>query len=114
MIGMLLTEDQQKHLLHILTTYRGDGPVLQAALGALLLGRVYGWRVLRVAYSSATYAKYQRLLQVDFKQWCEPTTEFTHRHRGYEMIGKLDNFWKIIKSEVPQPEGLAEVKKVFG
>jgi hypothetical protein len=114
MIWMLLTDAQQRHLHRILTTYRGDGAVLQAALGALLLGRVYGWRVLRVAYTGATYTRYQRVLELDFKEWCEPTTQFTDRHRGYEMVGKLREFWKIVRGEIPGPEGYSEVRKVFG
>lgn len=110
----LLTDDQQAHLHRILTTYRGDGVVLQNALGALLLGRVYGWRVLRVALTGTTYAKYQRILELDFKEWCDAETRYTSRHRGYQMVGKLDDFWKIIRGDLPKPEGFAQARKRFG
>jgi hypothetical protein len=114
MDSMLLTDDEQKHLHRILTTYRGDGTHLQAALGALLIGKVYGWRVLRVCYTGATYTKYQRTLELDFKDWCDAETPYTSRHRGYQVVGKLSDFWKIVRGDIPQPEGLTEVKRVFG
>ncbi len=111
---MLLTEKEQKHLHHILTTYKGRGDHLQDALGALLIGKVYGWRVLRVMYGGKVYARFQRDLELDFKEWCEPETEFAARHRGYQMALKVEDFWKLIRGEVPQPEGYGEAKKVFG
>jgi hypothetical protein len=111
---MLLTDDEQKHLHRILTTYRGRGDHLQDALGALLIAKVYGWRVVRVMYSGKLYANFQRVLELDFKEWCEPETKFAARHRGYQAALKVDDFWKLIRGDMPQPDGFAEVKKVFG
>jgi hypothetical protein len=114
MIWMLLTDAQQRHLHRILTTHQGPGNPLQDALGALLVGKVYGWRVLRVMYGGKVYASYQRTLKLDFKEWCEPETEYAARHRGYQLVQGAGEFWKIVRGDVPQPEGFSEVKRVFG
>jgi hypothetical protein len=111
---MFLTDDEQKYLHHILATYRGPGDALRDAVGALMVGKVYGWRVLRVMYGGKLYAKFQRTLQLDFKEWCEPETEFAARHRGYQAALKVGDFWKLVRGDMPQPEGYSEVKKVFG
>ncbi len=111
---MLLTDDQQKHLHQVLTTYQGPGNPLRDALGALLIGKTYGWRVIRVMYGGSAYARYQETLKLDFKQWCEPETEYAGRHRGYQMVGKLEDFWKIIRGDVARPEGFTEAKQTFG
>lgn len=60
---MLLTDDEQKHLHRIMMTYQGRGDTLQNALGALMIGKAYGWRILRVIYGGKAYANFQRILE---------------------------------------------------
>ena len=47
----------------VVENYHGDSDVLFSSIGALMVGRKYGWRVLMIVSSSASYAKYQNIVK---------------------------------------------------
>ncbi len=110
---MLFTEAENRHLEHAVATFRGNGRELESAVGALYLGKVYGWKVLRVMHSSVSYRKYQAILGIDFKDWCPSTTSLTERHRGYQLALKAKNFWDLMRGTESAPEGFKEAKDKF-
>jgi hypothetical protein len=110
---VIFTAEEQAHLAHIMSTYRGNGQELENALGALCLGKMYGWKVIRVMHAPASYAKYQDILDVRFNEWCEETTSLTHRHRGYQLAQKAKSFWQLMRGMETPPEGFKELKKEF-
>jgi len=110
---LLLTADQQIHLKEVITSFRGNGEVLQNALGALLIGQVYGWRVLRVMYSGASYARYQKVLQLKFNEWCPDETPLSERHKLYKAYKLTGKFWEYIKGKISLPKNQQEDNKEF-
>lgn len=114
MTRMLLTDKEQKHVHDVVVNYEGDGEVLEKALGALIIGKAYGFKVIRVMHGNDAYARYQRILDLRFNEWCEPETSLSDRHQGYKLIGKLENFWKIIRRQDTRPSELKQARKVFG
>lgn len=110
---MVFTEAEDKHLEHVVSTFRGNGRELESAVGALYLGKIYGWRVLRVMHASISYRKYQKILQLDFKDWCPDTTPLTARHRGYQLALKAQNFWDLVRGTEAAPDGYKESKDQF-
>jgi hypothetical protein len=110
---MLFTDEEQKHLEHIIATYRGSCQPLENALGALCMGKVYGYKVIRVMHAGVSYTKYQELLDLRFSDWCSPETPLSARHRGYQLALKAKNFWDLIRGTEPAPEGYKENKKEF-
>ena len=83
-------------VLDRLANYKGHCGALESALGALILGRHYGWRVLRMAHSPATYTKYEKILGVEFKEICPETTELSYRATGMKIAKKLNAFWDVV------------------
>jgi hypothetical protein len=102
--------EQERQLKELMSTYKGDVTLLGSAVGALVTGRLYGWRVVRLLYSSATYTKYQKLLGIDFKKWCPETTELSGRSAGYRFTLKVGKFWEFVRGRSQPPEFL-EIKK---
>lgn len=90
-------EEFVAHIDAVSKAYRGDSSVLFSAIGALMVGRTYGWRVLRIVTSHASYTKYQRILEIDFKEVLPPETKYSERSLGYAIVTKLNNFWEVVR-----------------
>jgi len=77
--------------------YKGQMDVLYSALGVLLVGRMYGWKVMRLTTSSTTYRKYQKVLGINFKDELEDLGELSHKSVGLDIVNRLYDFWDVIK-----------------
>lgn len=110
---MIFTDEQQEHLEHVISTYRGNGQELENALGALCLGMLYGHKVIRVMHNGRSYTKYQKILHLQFRDWCPDETLLSSRHRGYQLALKAQNFWDVVRGMEEPPEGFKEGKKEF-
>lgn len=64
-----------------------------------MLGRVYGWRVIRIITSSKIYTRHQRILSLDFKQVLPEETDLSKKSIGYSIAKKLDKFWDVVNSK---------------
>lgn len=90
-------EECQQILTKAFEEYHGDCTVLEAAVGALFVGRWLGWKALRILHSNATYGKYERALGVRFNQILPETTHHSRLLSGMRMMDK-ESFWKLIVS----------------
>lgn len=88
-----------EHIDKVASEYIGDISHLSSAIGAVMLGRVYGWRVIRIITSSKIYTRHQRILSLDFKQVLPEETEFSKKSIGYSIAKKLDKFWDVVNSK---------------
>lgn len=85
------------HIDKVMVGYKGDIVDLAHAIGAARIGHHYGWRVLRLVVSQVSYRKYQKLLQIDFKDSLPEFTPYTEKSAGYQLVVKLNNFWDVVK-----------------
>jgi hypothetical protein len=85
------------HIEHVIANYEGDAESLSGAIGALMIGRSYGWRVLRIVIAGSSYTKYQRILGLEFKSVLPAVTEMSKRSRGYVIVTRLKNFWDVVR-----------------
>lgn len=92
----MTSEELVAHIDLMIKEFQGDAPELIAAIGTLMVGRVYGWKVLRIITSSKSYSKYQRVLGMEFKNYLPETTEFSNRSWGFQIVTKLNNFWAVV------------------
>lgn len=92
----LSEKDEQKILQHM-KEFRGVGTTLESALGALVIGQFFGWRVLKLMHNPATYRKYEKVLGIEFKEVCKEITEFGEKKSiGYAITKKLGSFWAVV------------------
>ena len=50
--------------------YEGGADELQSALGMLIMGRRYGWRVLVLIHNKRTIRKYEEILGIQVRELC--------------------------------------------
>jgi len=95
------------------SSYRGDATALGNALGALVLGRYVGWRALRVIYSKGSYAKYQRLLDIDFKDVLPERGRYSYKSFGLAILDSLGGFWDFVRKTETVPELQSGKRSLF-
>ena len=80
--------------------FRGQGDELESALGMLLLGRRYGWRVVYLLHSKRTVRKYEGILGISVRKFFNETGPLTDRSVGYRVAEAIGNFWKAVSGEL--------------
>jgi hypothetical protein len=81
--------------------YSGDLTQLESMFGALVAGQLYGWKVLRLIHSGATYAKYEKHLGVKFRDVCPEVGPLAHRSHAYALSEQMGNFWRMVRGQDP-------------
>lgn len=76
--------------------YKGQIDDLCMAVGVLVVGRIYGWRVMRIVLSPVTYRRCQRVLGLDFKDILQDETKYSRRCVGYDAVKKIGEFWEVV------------------
>lgn len=108
-----LLDDDLEHLMKSAAyDFSGNMQILQNAFGALCIGRIYGWRVLRLVLDKSSYSKYQKLLNVKFTEACPERGVLADRSIALGIADAVGNFWKVVSGDIPgrtsavtQPEG---------
>lgn len=93
---LLLNKEQNDHLSRVVAEYRGQVPVLESALGALIVGQHYGTRILQLAHGQATLKKYETILGMSFADLCPEKGRFAYKSIGLKAAEKLGGFWKVV------------------
>ncbi len=94
---LALDDETEQKILQNIREFRGVGTTLESALGALIMGQYFGWRVLKILHNPATYRRYEKVLGVEFKDVCPEITEFGQKKSiGYAITEKLGSFWAVV------------------
>lgn len=115
---LVLDEATEKLILKKMDDFQGLGTSLESALGALIIGQYFGWRILKLLHTPTTYRRYEKALGVKFQDVCPEITEKGKRKSiGYAITEKLGSFWAVImgRKKVPNKGTLAneeEVKRI--
>jgi hypothetical protein len=102
-MNQVLTIDEKlnKHLCKQIASFKGDGNVLETALGAVVLGQHLGTRALQMSHSPATLKKCEKLLDIEFKKVCPERTQLTTKIRGVRIADSIGAFWKVVMGKEP-------------
>jgi hypothetical protein len=112
---LVLDEEAEQIILQQMREFRGIGTTLESALGALILGQYFGWRVLKLLHNPATYRRYEKALGIEFKNVCPEITELGKKKSiGYAITEKLGSFWAVVmgKRKVPEKGMIANKEEV--
>lgn len=96
MAQIMTTQQLTNHVDSVMKDFKGDIVDLSNAIGALNVGRFYGWRVLRIVISNASYRKYQRILGLEFKNVLPETTSYSKKSAGYNLVVNAGKFWDAV------------------
>ncbi|HEY9873100.1 MAG TPA: hypothetical protein V6D12_06675 [Candidatus Obscuribacterales bacterium] len=81
--------------------YHGSFQGLSSAIGALVAGQIYGWHVIRIAISTGTCIKYERVLGIKFAQFCPERGRLAYRSWGLKLADTVSDFWGAVNGRVP-------------
>ena len=112
---LVLDEQTEQVILQHMKEFNGIGTTLESALGALILGQYFGWRVLKMLHNPATYRRYEKALGVSFKDVCPEITDLgKQKSVGYAITEKLGSFWAVVmgKRKVPEKKLIADEEEV--
>ena len=110
-----LDEETEQLIIKSIKDYRGVGTTLESALGSLIIGQHFGWRVLKMLHNPATYKKYEKILGIEYKDVCLEITDMGKKKSiGYAISEKLGSFWAIItgKEKIPDKGVIESPEKV--
>lgn len=94
---LALDKEIEQQILKQIQDFSGIGTTLESALGALVLGQYFGWRVLKLMHTPVTYRRYEKVLGVQFKDVCpEITVSGKRKSVGYAITEKLQSFWAVV------------------
>jgi len=89
------------HAYKIAETKRGDMDEIESAIGMLIMGHHYGWKVMYLIHSQRTIKHYEDILGVKIREVLPEVGAQAHRSRAWKLAQGFSNFWKIVKGEVP-------------
>lgn len=79
--------------------FGGNMTEMQAAIGALMLGRNLGWRPLLLMLDRRSFSKYEKLLGIDFRERLPEAGPLAHKSVAWRTVQHMSNFWKAVKGE---------------
>ena len=80
--------------------FKGQIPTLESAIGAFIVGRRFGWKVLYLVHDKKTIRKYEDILGVRFRDELDPEGDQSHRSLAFRLQEKVSNFWKAVSGEL--------------
>jgi hypothetical protein len=103
-------EHLAEHLAERVRIFRGNFDHLEAALGALLIGRLIGWQTLRIIHSNATFNRMERILGLKFREplpWAvegapplmEKRAVYAEKSYALRFADKVGDFWAVVQGE---------------
>ena len=86
-----------------IATHKFVGPIdeLQKAIGLLMTGDLFGWKVLILVHNKRTIRKYEEILGIDIKEFFPEEGPYAYRSVGYTIATKVGNFWKAVSGDIP-------------
>lgn len=103
----ILTDEQRNHLIEIegnaLAGFVGQLDELESALGMLLMGHHFGWRLLYLIHSKRTIRKYEDILGIKIRDVFPEEGPSSYRSPALAIAKKAANFWKVVSGEEKIP-----------
>lgn len=84
--------------------YRGQVQVIEQAVGALIVGRRFGWRVLYLVHEGRTIRRYQDVLGVKFREALPEVGNLAYKSLAWKIVDAAGKFWDVVKRKVVLPE----------
>lgn len=91
--------------------FSGSLEELEKAIGMLMLGYHFGWKVLLLVHSKRTIRKYEKILGIQIKEFFEPEGPSAQRSMGLDLAKKIGNFWQVVSGDI-KVENRREIEDV--
>jgi len=96
----LESEEIEKIIELAIREFSGYTPTLEAAIGALFVGRTLGWEVLYIIHNRSTLKKFEAILRISFQKRLPKRTPQSPRNYAWAWANKFKVFWKVIRGDI--------------
>lgn len=79
----------------------GSLDTLESAIGFLVMGRKFGWRVMFLIHRQSTVRIYEKILGVKAKDVMPEEGPLANKSVAFVAVQKVSNYWKAVKGEIP-------------
>lgn len=86
------------HIDKRMRNYKGDIARLESAIGAYLVGRQFGWKILLLAHDRKTIANYGVILDLDFRELPDEG-DLAYKSIAWTAVQRVSSFWKAVKGQ---------------
>lgn len=105
-IPELVSPEERAIIDEACVAFQGDLHDLERAVGALIVGKYVGWKVLRIGHDGSTYSKYETILGSGqkgfrYRDYCPERGPLARRSIGLVWADKINNFWRVVRGQVP-------------
>jgi hypothetical protein len=91
-----------KKIEEVTRDYKGDIGNFYEAVGMLVVGRLFGWRVIRLVSSGRSWTFTCKLFG-DLKELLPERGRYAHKSVGLRISDELGEYWEIIKRHKTMP-----------
>jgi hypothetical protein len=95
----------EKQLVEIIDkatkNFSGQLDTLESAIGYLMIGRKFGWRVMYLIHNRSTIRNYEKILGFDSKKVMPEEGPCAEKSVAYKAVKRVSNYWKAVKGEIP-------------
>lgn len=101
---MITDEEMLKRIELVCETYSGQGDKLAEVIGLIVMGRFYGWRVVRLASPSRSWPLAVRLFgDLTSGDLMPERGRFAHRSFGLKIVDGMKDYWEVVRRHVSVP-----------
>jgi hypothetical protein len=99
-----LTHEQAEQIEQVCTEFHGQLDDLYKAVGMMVVGQLYGWKVMRLVSARSTWTTAIKLFG-DPKTLMPDEGKLWRKSYGYSFIKKSEKlYWDFVKGQVPMPK----------
>ena len=81
-------------------SYSGSLEELEKAIGMMMIGYHFGWKVLLLVHSKRTIRKYEQILDIDIKTFFPAEGNSAKRSMGLDLAKQIGNFWQVVSGDI--------------
>jgi len=84
----------------VVAGFAGSLEDLEKAVGMLMMGYHFGWKVLLLVHSKRTIKKYEKILNIDIKEFFPAEGPSAKRSMGLGLAKQIGNFWQVVSGDI--------------
>jgi len=97
---MITDEELNKKIEQVSTDFHGQIDDLYQAVGMIIIGRMYGWQVMRLATPRRIWIVTSKLFG-DPKLLMRPRGVLAYKSLGLKIVDKVGDYWEVMKGNIP-------------
>jgi hypothetical protein len=105
-------EQLNQRIDEVCKDFKGQIPDLYQMVGIVIVGRLFGWKVVRLTVSRRMWMMVSRTFG-DPKEWMPERGTLAYKSLGLKTIDKIGDYWDFIKGNQPREGFPPEERKAI-